>query len=39
VNAYWEKAIQGAIILAAVGAEAWPARPRFQGGRLEHGVA
>src|SRR6185295_12777079 len=25
INAYWEKAIQGAIILAAVAAEAWPA--------------
>jgi len=34
VSAYWEKAIQGAIILAAVGAEAWPARPRLWGGRL-----
>jgi rhamnose transport system permease protein len=26
VSAYWERAIQGAIILAAVSAEAWPAR-------------
>ena len=24
VNAYWEKALQGAIILAAVSLEAWP---------------
>lgn len=34
VSAYWEKAIQGAIILAAVVAEAWrmPAQPR--GGKL-----
>jgi rhamnose transport system permease protein len=39
VSAYWEKAIQGVIILAAVGAEAWPARPRLQGGRLGHSVA
>jgi len=34
VSAYWERAIQGAVILAAVGAEAWPARLRLQGGRL-----
>ncbi len=38
VNAYWEKAIQGAIILAAVGAEAWPAHARTHartsGGQL-----
>jgi len=42
INAYWEKAIQGAIILAAVGAEAWsthsrtPARAHATkpGGRL-----
>jgi len=42
VNAYWEKAIQGAIILAAVGTEAWPTRARTHarthanesGGRL-----
>jgi rhamnose transport system permease protein len=26
VSAYWERAIQGAIILAAVGADAWHAR-------------
>ena len=26
VSAYWEKALHGAIILTAVGAEAWPAR-------------
>jgi len=26
MSAYWERAIQGAITLAAVGAEAWPAR-------------
>jgi rhamnose transport system permease protein len=32
ISAYWEKAIQGAIILAAVGAEAWPMHAR--GGRL-----
>ena len=38
INAYWEKAIQGAIILAAVGAEAWPTHARTHarksGGRL-----
>jgi rhamnose transport system permease protein len=38
ISAYWEKAIQGAIILAAVGAEAWPAlvrtHSRKSGGRL-----
>jgi rhamnose transport system permease protein len=34
INAYWEKAIQGAIILAAVGAEAWPTRAMTSGGRL-----
>jgi rhamnose transport system permease protein len=34
VSAYWEKAIQGAIILAAVAAEAWPARSKTWGGRL-----
>jgi rhamnose transport system permease protein len=42
VNAYWEKAIQGAIILAAVAAEAWPmharthawTRARRSGGQL-----
>jgi rhamnose transport system permease protein len=38
ISAYWEKAIQGAIILAAVGGEAWPARARThaltRGGRL-----
>lgn len=34
VSAYWENAIQGAIILAAVGADAWPVRARLQGGRL-----
>jgi rhamnose transport system permease protein len=34
VGAYWEKAIQGAIILAAVAAEAWPARSQAWGGRL-----
>jgi rhamnose transport system permease protein len=42
ISAYWEKAIQGAIILAAVGAEAWPTRARTHtrthvsksGGRL-----
>jgi rhamnose transport system permease protein len=39
VSAYWEKAIQGAIILAAVGAEAWPAHRRLQGGRLGHCLA
>ena len=39
LSAYWEKAIQGAIILAAVGAEALPARPRLQGGRLGHRIA
>jgi rhamnose transport system permease protein len=39
VSAYWEKGIQGAIILTAVVAEAWPARPRFQGGRVGHRVA
>jgi rhamnose transport system permease protein len=39
VSAYWERAIQGAIILAAVGAEAWPARPRLHGGRLGHRLA
>jgi rhamnose transport system permease protein len=39
VSAYWERAIQGAIILAAVGAEAWPARPRIQEGRLGHRLA
>jgi len=32
VSAYWEKAIQGAIILAAVGAEAWPAHARTHAG-------
>jgi rhamnose transport system permease protein len=37
VNAYWEKALQGAIILAAVSLEAWPARPR--GGRLAPSLA
>jgi rhamnose transport system permease protein len=35
INAYWEKAIQGAIILAAVAAEALPTRDRIWGGRLE----
>jgi rhamnose transport system permease protein len=39
VSAYWEKAIQGAIILAAVGAEAWPAHRRLRGGRLGHHLA
>jgi rhamnose transport system permease protein len=34
VSAYWEKAIQGAIILAAVSAEAWPLRTQTWGGRL-----
>ncbi|HEY4361336.1 MAG TPA: ABC transporter permease [Bryobacteraceae bacterium] len=34
VSAYWEKAIQGAIILGAVGAEAWPAKWRAGRGRL-----
>jgi rhamnose transport system permease protein len=38
VSANWEKAIQGAIILAAVGAEAWPVHrrthARTSGGRL-----
>ena len=34
VSAYWEKAIQGAIILAAVSAEAWPMRTEAWGGRL-----
>jgi len=34
VGAYWEKAIQGAIILAAVAAEAWQARSQAWGGRL-----
>jgi rhamnose transport system permease protein len=34
VSAYWEKAIQGAIILAAVSAEAWPMRTAAWGGRL-----
>ncbi len=28
IDAYWEKAIQGAIILAAVGADAWSTRAR-----------
>jgi rhamnose transport system permease protein len=36
VSAYWEKALQGAIILAAVAAEAWPARSKAWGGRLGH---
>jgi rhamnose transport system permease protein len=27
VNAYWERAIQGAIILTAVAVEAWRTRP------------
>jgi rhamnose transport system permease protein len=43
VSAYWEKAIQGAITLAAVGAEAWPAHARTHarasGGRLGRGFA
>lgn len=42
IDAYWEKAIQGAIILAAVGADAWPTSAgtharthgRTAGGRL-----
>jgi rhamnose transport system permease protein len=34
VSAHWEKAIQGAIILAAVAADAWPARARIWGDRL-----
>ncbi len=34
VSAYWEKAIQGGIILAAVSAEAWPMRAQTWGGRL-----
>lgn len=34
VNAYWEKAIQGAIILTAVGAEAWRMRSQMWGARL-----
>jgi rhamnose transport system permease protein len=34
VSAYWEKAIQGAITLAAVSAEAWPIRAEAWGGRL-----
>jgi rhamnose transport system permease protein len=34
VSAYWEKAIQGAIILAAVTAEAWRTRSQPWGGRL-----
>lgn len=37
VNAYWEKALQGAIILAAVSLEALPARTR--GARLAPGLA
>jgi rhamnose transport system permease protein len=41
VNAYWEKALQGAIILAAVGLEAWPgnallSRSRQGAVRLAH---
>jgi rhamnose transport system permease protein len=34
VSAYWERAIQGAIILAAVGADAWHARRRHHGAAL-----
>jgi rhamnose transport system permease protein len=34
VSAYWEKAIQGAIILAAVSAESFPLRAQTWGGRL-----
>jgi rhamnose transport system permease protein len=37
VDAYWEKALQGAIILAALSLEAWPARTR--GGRLAPSLA
>jgi rhamnose transport system permease protein len=39
VSAYWEKAIQGAIILSAVTAEAWPAHTRKWGGWLGHSPA
>jgi rhamnose transport system permease protein len=39
ISAYWEKAIQGAIILAAVAAEAWPVRLGAGGGRLGHTAA
>jgi rhamnose transport system permease protein len=34
VGSYWEKAIQGAIILSAVSAEAWPLRAQTWGERL-----
>jgi rhamnose transport system permease protein len=34
ISAYWEKAIQGAIILTAVATEAWPLNARTCGDRL-----
>jgi rhamnose transport system permease protein len=34
ISAYWEKAIQGAIILMAVATEAWPLHARAWGDRL-----
>lgn len=39
VSAYWEKAIQGAIILSAVSAEAWSMRAAAWGGRFGHSHA
>ena len=39
ISAYWEKAIQGAIILAAVAAETWPTHTRTWGGRLARSPA
>jgi rhamnose transport system permease protein len=39
VSAYWEKALQGAIILAAVSLEAWPARSGSRSRRSDPVIA
>ena len=39
ISAYWEKAIQGAIILMAVATEAWPLHARILGDRFGHSPA
>jgi rhamnose transport system permease protein len=38
VNAYWERAIQGGIILAAVAVEAWRMRPASHTGAVPAGI-
>jgi rhamnose transport system permease protein len=38
VNAYWERALQGAIILAAVAADAWRERPATHAGPIGAGA-